>query len=350
MSCDELGWRKLSTVEALFEIEEAWQALNLQCGSVVFSSPAWLLNWISLYWQSDWQLEVWIYQQQSELVALFPVYSQPGAIATQRVLYPLGQGEAEEGEVASEFTDLLIAPGWQHLLPALAAKIKKSAYHGLSWRAVAADANVIPLVSRLRFAVIKPSGCRYQHLNTKVTALLSSQIQRKWQKILRYERTHNVKFSWLNSQQAIAIWPQLKELHQQRWNRQGKPGAFGCDVFNDFHIQLLHKHPQVCQMSLLTFDGEVAAVHYYIQSEGCLHFYQAGWATQYARWSPSAMLHLWSIQHSALPLYDFMMGGKNSYKAELSNVTSSCYQLDMYSGAIPYAVAMLKNIKQRMLR
>ncbi|WP_335738887.1 GNAT family N-acetyltransferase [Rheinheimera metallidurans] len=341
------GWSKLSTLEQLTSIKQQWYILNKQCGDVLFCSPTWLIHWIFCYWQPDWQLEVWVFVSNGELVALLPCYSQPlAANAKRRVLYPLGQGEPEECEVASEFVDLLILPAWQaRLLPELANKINASNVTKITWRAISANASILHLARLLRFASIRGSGFRYKNCK-QIDLTLSSQIKRKWQKILRYEHNKKAVFSWLRQDEAAVFWPELKRLHQLRWQKQGKLGAFSCNSFNAFHMALITQHPECCYMSVLTIDNEPAAIHYYLESAGCLHFYQAGWSATYASLSPSAMLHLWTAQHSHCANYDFMMGGNISYKQELGNAKEACYQLEVYFGMRAVMQVCLNTLKR----
>jgi CelD/BcsL family acetyltransferase involved in cellulose biosynthesis len=332
-------------------LREAWFALHQQCSSVLFCSPDWLLLWIEHYWQSEWQLELWLYVDSGKLVALLPCYSQPAEKAPYRVLYPLGQGEPECSEVASEFVDLLIASSQKSvLIKELAYRMGKSGFQRLIWRAVASDANVIELARHLRGGILQTCGIRYEAAAHKAIDL-STQVKRKWLKILQQQEVGQAKFCWLNTQQVIKMWPKLKALHQTRWQKKGKPGAFCSTVFNNFHLQFIDKHPDLFRMSMLELDGEVAALHYYLKSGDVLHFYQAGWAEEFARWSPSTMLHLWSIQQSDSLYYDFMLGGANSYKTEFSTKKSVCYQLDVYKSFGAYLLAFMKKIKNnRMLR
>jgi CelD/BcsL family acetyltransferase involved in cellulose biosynthesis len=337
------GWIKLSTIEQLLALQKPWLALNQQCGGVLFCSPYWIMHWIEHFWQPGWQLEVWIYMDQGELIALLPCYSQPAInSARHRVLFPLGQGEPESCEVASEFTDLLIAPGWKsRIVPQLADVVNKAAFWRICWRAIDGSANIIALSERLRFSVLRTAGMRYQHVKQQAISL-SSQLQRKLRQLSQSESRNQAGFHWLSSQEASAIWPELKKMHQIRWHKKGQEGAFSCEVFNQFHLRFISTYPDSCHMSILRLKGEIAAIHYYLKSEGQLHFYQAGWSDKYARWSPSAMLHLWSAQHSSCGVYDFMLGGVRSYKQQLSNVQTACYQLDVYANILFYALVLIK--------
>lgn len=339
-------WHKVSTLEELQAYRQQWLVLNQQCGGVLFCSPLWLLHWISCYWQTAWQLEVWIGIKDNQLIALLPCYSQPANnSASTRVLYPLGQGEAQECEVASEFVDLLIAPGWLHVLPALACRLQSAGRVRMTWRAAAADANIVMLCKQLGYATVQIAGYRYQHKKQQ-DICLSSQLKRKWHKIIRYQQNQKATFCWLTAQDALAVWPELKRLHQLRWNKRGKPGAFNCTVFNQFHLTLIAQHPETCYMSMLMIEGEVAAIHYYLQSKGYIHFYQAGWSEKYASFSPSAMLHLWSAQQTVCSVYDFMMGGTSSYKQQLCNLRETCYQLDVHPDIKSYLLAILRKLKR----
>lgn len=261
-------------------------------------------------------------------------------------MFPLGQGEAEDCEVASEFVDLLIAPGWSQLLPELARLVKSSGQTRITWRAVNAGANILQLADVLGYAVIQTSGYRYLH-NQQQDFQLTSQLKRKWQKIVRYETEGRAHFYWLNKQQACDVWPELRRLHQLRWNSKGKQGAFVSDIFNQFHQTLLLQQADSCAIAVLKIDGEFAAIHYYLKSTDYMHFYQAGWAEQFSALSPSAILHLWAARQMNNLAYDFMLGAVRSYKQELSNQKQLCYQLDVYADVVSYALAILRKLKRQ---
>lgn len=336
-------WRKLTSLQELQAISAEWDALNQDCGDMLFCSPSWQLHWIACYWQAQWQLEVWTGTADNKLVAILPCYSKNGP--RYRTLFPLGQGEPEECEVASEFIDLLVRPERQYCLSALAKLLKLSGRFRLTWRAVADKANILQLAKMLDYSVIQASGARYLCDDT-VEAELTTQLKRKWQKINRLERDAKAEFSWLHGEHALQKWPELKALHQIRWNKKGKPGAFTSEVFNQFHQDFIHQQPERCQMSQLTVNGEVAAIHYYLNSEGYIHFYQAGWSDAFARYSPSAMLHLWSASKAGGVTYDFMLGASKSYKQALCNMQQPCFQLDTYPDIRSYVVAMLRKLKR----
>ncbi|MDP5134688.1 GNAT family N-acetyltransferase [Rheinheimera baltica] len=342
-------WYKISNLEQLYSVVSAWSALNQQCDSSLFCDPRWICNWISIYWQDDWKLEVWAYQQQGQLVALLPTYSQPGTRAG-RVLYPLGQGESEEAEVASEFIDLLLAPEFPLMvLHGLAAQLNAEHFYHISWRAILADANILQLARLLRFTQVKPAGLRYQVVGGPLT-LQSSQTRRKWRLFEKLQTNGRATFNWIDAQQVETFWPTLTNLHQKRWQAKGKAGAFIAPAFTRFHLGFARKQPDCLRLAILRIDNEIAAIHYYLLDRDNVHFYQAGWHDNFARWSPSAMLHCWVIEQSIGAKYDFMLGDKFSYKADYGTEQVQCYQLNGYSNVIRYTLALLKQLKQRMLQ
>lgn len=341
-------WRKISILSQLDAITPSWSELNKVNGDCLFSSPVWIRNWINVYWQQSWQLEVWVYQQQGTLLALLPTYSQPCG-KTGRVLYPLGQGEPEVAEVASEFIDLLLAPEFPSAeLAALADNLNRSRFQRLSWRAILANANVLQLAPLLRYSQLKASGFRYQAAGGTLS-LRSSQIQRKWRALTKLQANGRAVFSWLPAKQVTEYWPRLTLLHQQRWQAKGKSGAFLAPEFSQFHRDLAKVEPGFCGLAILWLDNEIAAIHYYLLGSGYVHFYQAGWQEKYARWSPSSMLHCWMIEQSKGAHYDFMLGGAQSYKADFGTTQRRCYQLSGFGNIIRYTLARLKQLKQRML-
>lgn len=346
---DNGTWHKISTLDQLYSNISCWSELNKSNGDCLFSSPAWLLNWIDVYWQDSWQLEVWSYRRQGKLLALLPTYSQPSGI-TGRTLFPLGQGEPEVAEVASEFIDLLLAPDVTPAnLATLADNLNRCCFNGLRWRAILANANILQLAPKLRYCKVTAAGVRYR-VTGGTLSLSSSQIQRKWRTLSKLHANGRAKFAWLTAAQLEEYWPGLTQLHQQRWWAKGKSGAFSASEFSQFHLALAKTNPTACSLAVLWLDDEIAAIHYYLLGRDVVHFYQAGWLEKFARWSPSAMLHCWVIERSKLLDYDFMLGGKQSYKADFGTTQQQCYQLNGYGNIMGYTLALLKQLKQRMLQ
>jgi CelD/BcsL family acetyltransferase involved in cellulose biosynthesis len=129
-----------------------------------------------------------------------------------------------------------------------------------------------------------------------------------------------------NLEQAQAIYAELKELHQARWQSKGLPGAFCSDYFDRFHLSLIASRFASDEIQLMRVQaGErVIGCLYNLLFNGRVFFYQSGFTFEDDNHlKPGYVCHTEAIRHNAgrgMGRYDFL--GKNDrYKLELATST-----------------------------
>lgn len=313
-------WRLIEDIEQLKQYTGQWQALVQTSQASLFCSPQWIMTWINTYWQPSWQLKVLLAFIDNKLVAIAPLYLQKKtALVPITTLRPLGQGEPEESEVLSEFQDLVIADKSADIYAEFAKKIQQITFVRLVCNNVLASSNWLKVLPLLKNASSKITGKRYL-INDKNNYLstLSKNNRTKWNRCNTKLQQLGAAFSWVPQEHYQEYWQQLIELHQNRWSKKDKLGAFNHPDFTQFH-QEFQKHNNT-KMSALTIGGETVAINYYLTDHNTLYFYQSGWdESNHAQYSPGFALHIWSIINNPLVNYDFMMGNtsdsyKNSFK------------------------------------
>tara|TARA_R110000744_G_scaffold92996_4_gene179801 strand:- start:398 stop:1456 length:1059 start_codon:yes stop_codon:yes gene_type:complete len=325
----KISWKIIENIDELITYKSQWQDLAEKSPDGFFTSPQWLLEWINVYWQKDWTLRVIIGSIDNDLSVLAPFYIQNKKIfgITYNLLFPLGQGEVEYAEVASEYQDILVAIKHDDIYAEIAHQIKSLTYDNLYWRAITKQANLLKISQYLTQTNVAIAGARYA-INTKDSqaVLVSKNNRYKWNKCKKLLQDNNAHFFWCDKDQLQDHWLQLKEIHTRRWRLKNKSGAFTSKAFNIFHQNIIQR--DLCKISVLTIKGKLAAINYYLIGDNCLYFYQSGWENNYALLSPGFSLHKWSIENNALACYDFMMGEKKqSYKNSYS-----CNQIaDMFT-------------------
>jgi CelD/BcsL family acetyltransferase involved in cellulose biosynthesis len=313
-----LQWQIISDVKALSALQPKWQSLIEKCDCQhVFNSPEWLLTWMQVYWQPKWQLHSLAGFDDEQLVAFLPLYIQPSKNSYQlSQALPLGIGEPEVAEVASEYIDCLAHPDYTpDIIDKLRSFISELPVDFIGWRAALNDQIICQAIAP---KPDKSNVGRYL-VNTESwkQSNLSKNNQKKIARLSNKLMKANATCSWLEPEQYDTYWEKLVSFHQARWQHKGYSGAFIASEFNQFH-QLFRAQSSGIKMSCLTVGGHVVAIHYYFSSNNTLYFYQSGWQQgHYSAFSPSYMLHLWSIEHCEEKYYDFMMAGKSaSYKQQ----------------------------------
>ncbi|MEM6484918.1 MAG: GNAT family N-acetyltransferase [Pseudomonadota bacterium] len=145
-----------------------------------------------------------------------------------------------------------------------------------------------------------------------------SSLRRKRRKIEALQR-FEVRWS-IDEETSMQNFRTLVNLHSQRWNTVGKPGAFATQQFTDFHrdlvLELLSRDRLI--LFSLWIGGSPIAAHYCLCEADTAFFYQSGVdIQQFSDLSPGNVCHLLAIEESSrrgLRYYDFMAGGENSYK------------------------------------
>jgi len=181
----DLACEKITEFPQLFKLFEQPSILH-ECN--LFDKIEWVKCWSKVYWQPAWKLNVYVFYDERKLVGYAPFYIKPANRWFDiNILSPLGQGEPEVSEVASEYTDIIIAPGYENtILARLHENLQNLSIDKIEWQAILDDSNIKTLVTELFCVSLAPSHNRYiiKRLNWSLKAL--SKNTRK-----RYSRSKN---------------------------------------------------------------------------------------------------------------------------------------------------------------
>lgn len=158
-----------------------------------------------------------------------------------------------------------------------------------------------------------------------VLGALKSGARRKVRRSL--EALGELETEWAaTGEQALDIFAELVELHQQRWNASGQPGAFASARVRGFHRELipqLQARGAAVLFRVRAAEGTVGCLYHFVERRRVL-FYQSGLASySNPRISPGFVAFTLCMQaccDRALCEYDFMAGDAR-YKRELSTTT-----------------------------
>jgi len=341
-----LTWQKIENIEQLKQLSPQWSTLNQQTNNdCLFTSPNWLIPWYETFWQQSWRLHCFAVYSKEKLIALLPFYFQNNVLLLkEKKLFLLGQGEPERSEVASEYIDVLVDPFFiQAIKSSYQDHLNLHKFDNLTIRAIEENAN-LKQIFKFQYQSI---GYQYiiKKTNWNITQLSKNSLNR-YKRSMNQLSKLNSQFLWVEADEYLHCWEAMKIYHQQRWKNKNKPGAFAEPNFNQLHQTLISNHPKNIKMSVLKIDNEIAAINYYLVSNNTLHFYQSGWnETEYKKLSPGFALHLWSIEHTEFPHYDFMLGSINdSYKQRFKTDTPKLFSASMNNK--PFKAFLLKVLRK----
>lgn len=286
-----------------------------------FGSFNWITHWSNTFKLPAGNLELYTIYSKNKLVAIAPFYiHQSENLFQLKTLYPLGQGEDEKSEVASEYNDIYILEGYEEsVIKLLANKLKELNIDQIKWRATLKSSHINRLL-KVAFDYQAPVTHARYLIETPTWSLnnLSKNTRSRYKRSINQFKNLEASFKWVEQDEYEHFSQILAQFHQSRWSSKGKKGAFSEHDFIEFHKNYRCANPSNIRISAIMVNEEPIAINYYLADKSTLYFYQCGWdETNYANLSPGFALHIWSIEHCKLTYYDFMMGGLNdSYKAK----------------------------------
>lgn len=314
----------------------------------LLDSSVWLITWYNYYWQKQWRLHSLAYYHDDKLVSLVPFFIKKSSLfPLVKTLHLIGQGEAEYAEVALEYLDIYIKPGYEKTVyPLLINEINELNFDQFIVKAIFENSHIANILPHIKGVLTRQHYAQYRVNNTYwQLAQLSKNNRSRINRCKNQLTKLNATVRWLNLDEYNSAWALLKSYHQSRWQNKGKAGAFVAAEFNQFHKTLREKNSNTVAMSAVFIGEQPIAIHYYLVTEDAYHFYQSGWDEKnFAKLSPGLFLHYWSITNCPKKYYDFMMGGvNNSYKAKFNADTRAMTSITLVKNPINLFVSKVVN-------
>lgn len=299
-----------------------------------FNSFNWIEEWIKTFKPEASNIKLYTVYSKNKLVAIAPFYIHNSRSFFQfKTLYPLGQGEPEKSEVASEYNDIYISEDYEEdVIQLLVKKLKDLNIDQVLWRATLKNSHINRLLKAAFDYQPAVTHSRYLIERSKWSLNnLSKNTRSRYKRSINQLNKLEASFKWVEKDEYEYFSQMLAKLHQTRWSNKGKSGAFSEHNFNEFHKNYRSANPANIRISVIMVNKKPIAINYYLADKTTLYFYQCGWdETDYANLSPGFALHLWSIEHCDFTYYDFMMGGLNdSYKAKFG-----CQEIPMVNNHV----------------
>ena len=333
-----------------------WAAMRDEWGTLFDVSPSasptlhydWLRTWWDVYGdvcsQAKDGLRIVTCRRGGRLVAALPLYDRRPAWRGGRRLGFIGSGERECEEICSDYLDLLYRPQDREEATAVVGNVLVGPLAGEYDHLELTDlSDGSPLVQwagsqGLRHqAEVTPRGvCPIADLTGGFEAYLgrlSANTRQQCRRLMRQAEQAGVVFEVADALKRDEFFEQLVELHQRRWQADGKPGCFSADRFTQFHRELVRKWlpDGRAVLSRLTLGGRAIAVKYGFVLNGKYDFYQSGVMADDAAAlkSPGVVSFMYLMRHLAgqgVRTFDFLRGS-SSYKQRLATTAQPLVQV-----------------------
>ena len=339
----KLSIQLVDSIESFHALQSDWDALYDQCDrSSVFSSWDWMFTWWEIFKdQFDRELFILTLYQGNELVGVAPFQictpPLPKSLIQGKTLQFIGNGEAFDDSIVSEFQDLIVLPEFESVL--INSVSEYLVEHSSKWsfadfefllkdalilQCFDGEDNHISKVDRykmeygVRFSIPKMDS--FEYYQEQMGKRWSKMLTKKGSKLYREGEVTTIATESLESIKPAL--EQLAEMNCYRWRERTGSCIFDSDRFVAFHqkimARLIPKNRAV--IKTLHLNDEALASYYTFMDKGRIHYYQSGFHAKYGnRYSPLFLLVCNEIGESIKnnQMFDFMFADDaNSYKKE----------------------------------
>jgi CelD/BcsL family acetyltransferase involved in cellulose biosynthesis len=288
--------------EAVELLKPIWQALQEQAADI---TPFQTWEWNEAWWRhvgTKRRARVLVFYDNGEPVALAPLCVGRYLGTPLRRLEWIGTG-------SSDYLGFLALPGHEKAVAKALFNHLRTSLDG--WNL--ADLQQLPSHSPLLDQTILPTvvgiqptePCPYLPLPPRWEAL-TARLGKKMRFNIGYyarllQRTFPDTAFFTATQETLEeSMEALFTLHQRRWNAKWLPGVFGNRRVQAFHKEVANRFLEKgwLRLHVLRADGNIRAVVYCFAFRNKTYYYQAGFAPEYARYSPGTVLVAQAIRQA----------------------------------------------------
>lgn len=244
-------------------------------------------------------------------------------------------GDPDSDSVCVEFNRLLVEPDQRRQF---ARHLMREVQQDQAWECFALD-GMHPDDAQAFFDLEAPASVnevqsyycdlnRFREATGEPWRIFGAATRAKFRRSLR--DLSELTLDWADSiDQALQFYEELIDYHQQRWNADGKPGAFCSKRFRNFHRDLITAWIPRGRAALVRVraNGRVIGVLYLLIEENRLLYYQSGLPEHQSKLSLGNVTHYATMLEGArrgYDAYDFM-GGDAQHKRVLSTNHNTLY-------------------------
>jgi hypothetical protein len=352
-----LSLKLIDSVEDFQSLEKNWNTLYDNCErSSIFSSWDWMFTWWEVFKdQFDRELFILALYQESELVGLAPFQictpPSPKSLIQGKTLHFIGNGEAFDDAIVSEFQDFIVSPEYESEMIQLVSEYLTK--HSNKWNFAdfefllkdalilqcfddsnLSDTRYTNKINRynmeygVRFSIPKMDS--FEQYQENMGKRWSKMFIKKGSKLSRHGEVTTVATESLDS--INPALEQLAEMNSNRWMDRTGYCVFDSERFVKFHQKIMARliPKNRAAIKTLYLDDEALASYYIFTDKAQVHYYQSGFHRKHGnKYSPLFLLICNEIGESIKnnQMFDFMFADDaNSYKKE----QYSCEHEPMY--------------------
>jgi CelD/BcsL family acetyltransferase involved in cellulose biosynthesis len=336
--------------------EAAWDGLVGDWTELFRSSPqaatplrfAWLRHWWRVYGPvySAGGLRILTCWRGDKLVGVLPLYEgrlNGYSFGPRRIGF-LSTGEAEFEESSPDYMNLLAAPGEEGAcLSALSNRLHDMKWDYLEFLDVPEGSPLLSVGAAYgdsKWAQVEARGsCPVANLEGGFDAYLqrlSGNGRQQARRLVRQGEKSAARFEIVSGPERRDAFEDLIRLHRERWQRQGKEGAFAAARFTQFHRSLVDElEPRgEAILARLSLAGRPVAVVYGFVTANKFDFYQSGvqMGEPGALHSPGNLAHLLLMRElcaRGVIRYDFLRGS-SQYKERLATEKTKMFSIQVW--------------------
>lgn len=356
--------------DGISEIERIWCGLQTQCPHDYFLSWGWISTWLeSLPKDVDVRLIVGLVQDQPVLAFFIgSARRRKYGFLPTRSLALNTTGSRYFDLLYIEYNSVLALPSLKFSLVDLLHWLENKRWHEFSLPGLSsgfvqqmgllgseAPTSVGVLLEEESSAYFVDLA-RVREAKMDYLGLLSSnkrsQIRRS---IKEYEKEGEVRIQAAQSvAEALEMLSALAELHQEEWQKRGKPGVFSNPYLMDFHRKLIASRFEAGEIQILRVFTPQATIGYLYNFVygGKVLFYQSGLKYRPGNlYRPGLVSHYFSIMQNArtdMRVYDFM-AGEAGYKSSLATDSVPMYWVRLVNGKLRLSMERaVLSLKERL--
>ncbi len=341
MSGMEAELVKLKDVETA---RRAWHEFESACNCSVFQSWAWIGPWLerAIGTANPWLLAAYDNGHPAGVALAIEKRFTRNHLFPVKALF-INEAGPELLDFCIEYNGFLLRPGREQ--EALKAMFSALCESPLDWDEVhvrrisetapyrrAFSGSNSDRVNRLSMRETNPTLSRYIDLaelranNQSYSDSLSASRRKKIRRELRIaEKAGPLKVECAETvDNALALFGELKDYHQLRWERSGESGSFADPAWESFHRELITEQiPRGgAQLLKVTAGSTPIGFIYSLVKSGHVYIIQTGFNyDSIPNLRPGETTHYLAIQWNydrGFERYDFL-GGDSFYKQTLSN-------------------------------
>jgi hypothetical protein len=356
--------------DGISEIERIWCGLQAQCPHDYFLSWGWISTWLeSLPKDVDVRLIVGLVQDQPVLAFFVgSAHRRKYGFLPTRSLALNTTGSRYFDLLYIEYNSVLALPSLKFSLVDFLHWLGNKRWHEFSLPGLSsgfvqqmgllaseAPTSVGVLLEEESSAYFVDLA-KVREAKMDYLGLLSSnkrsQIRRS---IKEYEKEGEIRIQAAQSiAEALEMLSALAELHQEEWQKRGKPGVFSNPYLMDFHRKLIASRFEAGEIQILRVFTPQATIGYLYNFVygGKVLFYQSGLKYRPGNlYRPGLVSHYFSIMQNArtdMRVYDFM-AGEAGYKSSLATDSVPMYWVRLVNGGLRLSLERtVLNLKEHL--